>query len=250
MSGDASVGSSGVSFTAHNIDLGDGRFSISSDKGAISAHPVFRYAKEVLLKKYATLAGRSLCDLGCLEGGYSLEFARLGMRVTGIEVRKSNFAACEFIRRESVGISGELVFVNDDAWNMAQYGAHDVVFCCGLLYHLDRPLDFLRLLYEHCGDCLILDTHFSRKDKKFTESQSDICENEGLRGRWFVEYEEGVAEKNEKAKWTAWANRRSFWPLKEELFRALEIVGFRSAREIKAPTRSIENMRVAILADK
>jgi hypothetical protein len=37
------------------------------------------------------LRGKRIADLGCLEGGYAVEFARLGMNATGIEVRDSNF---------------------------------------------------------------------------------------------------------------------------------------------------------------
>jgi hypothetical protein len=43
--------------------------------------------------------GLRIADLGCLEGGYAVEFTRMGFsEVVGIEVRKSNFANCMFVK--------------------------------------------------------------------------------------------------------------------------------------------------------
>ena len=40
------------------------------------------------------LHGKSIVDIGCRAGGYSTEFARLGMIATGIEVRQFNYRNC------------------------------------------------------------------------------------------------------------------------------------------------------------
>jgi 2-polyprenyl-3-methyl-5-hydroxy-6-metoxy-1,4-benzoquinol methylase len=32
-----------------------------------------------------------------------------------------------------------LTFTYDDVHNLGNYGVFDVVFCCGVLYHLDAP---------------------------------------------------------------------------------------------------------------
>jgi SAM-dependent methyltransferase len=130
-------------FTAHNIRLDDGTLTKPEAGETIDRHPWFLAAKRIL---DATCQGPRnnirLLDLGCLEGGYSVEFARLGYRTVGLDVREANIAACRYvqsrIRMEA------LEFVQDDAWNVAQYGEFDATFCCGLLYHLDKPREFLR----------------------------------------------------------------------------------------------------------
>ena len=83
--------------------------------------------------------------------------ARLGFReVVGIEVREANFDKCRFVK-ERLAFTN-LTFVNDDVWNLERYGIFDVVFCCGLLYHLDRPKQFLHLLASQTRRALLIKT--------------------------------------------------------------------------------------------
>lgn len=56
----------------------------------------------------------TLADIGCLEGGFSVEFARMGLDVTGLEVRESNMSACNYVKSR-VNLPN-LKFVKDDAW--------------------------------------------------------------------------------------------------------------------------------------
>jgi SAM-dependent methyltransferase len=134
-----------MAFTAHPIRLPDGTSTMPGESWDMSQHPVFVAARAVLFSHYRDrLSGRTVVDLGCLEGGYTVEFARLGMIATGIEVRPSNFALCEAVRT-SVALP-DLKFIQDDAWNVASYGPFDVVFCSGLLYHLANPRRYLELI--------------------------------------------------------------------------------------------------------
>jgi 2-polyprenyl-3-methyl-5-hydroxy-6-metoxy-1,4-benzoquinol methylase len=147
-------------FTAHNIRLDDGTLTKPEAGETIDRHPWFLAAKRILdVSCRGPRNNMRLLDLGCLEGGYSVEFARLGYRTVGLDVREANIAACRHVQsRVSVE---DLEFVQDDAWNVAQYGEFDATFCCGLLYHLDRPREFLDLLSKITRRVLILQTHFS-----------------------------------------------------------------------------------------
>src|SRR5438045_4466239 len=130
------------SFTAHNIRLDDGTTTMPDKLYTMEHHPHFAAAKRFLSVLLPDAARLRLADLGCLEGGYSVEFARLGFDVLGIEVRESNIEACNFVKQRTN--LPNLRFVRDDAWNLQTYGPFDVIFCCGLFYHLDRPAEFLR----------------------------------------------------------------------------------------------------------
>ena len=70
-----------------------------------------------------------IADLGCLEGGFAVEFARMGFQVVGIEVRENNIAACNYVKAHTS--LPNLRFVHDSAWNIAQHGSFDAIFCCG-----------------------------------------------------------------------------------------------------------------------
>jgi len=170
------------------------------------------------------LAGLRIVDLGCLEGGFSVELARLGMDVTGVEVRPVNFENCMHIKQH-VNLPN-LKFVNDTAWNFSKYGPFDVVFCYGLLYHLDRPVEFLRLIGNNCKRALFLHTHFAADHPNPKFNLSAMCENEGMPGRWYAEHD-GTPATREDAKWSSWENTKSFWLTKGALMQAITGAGFR-----------------------
>ncbi len=149
-----------VSFTAHNIRLDDGTYTKPETGLSLDVHPWFLAAKRVL---DATFPGEKaqlrIADLGCLEGGYTVEFARLGFQALGLDVRESNIEACRYVQSR-VNLPN-LEFVRDDVWNIAAYGLFDATFCCGLFYHLDKPREFLDVLSRVTKRVLILQTHFS-----------------------------------------------------------------------------------------
>jgi SAM-dependent methyltransferase len=217
-----------VEFTAHNVRLDDGTLTKPDEACSIEAHPWFVSAQRILQAVFpGTLANVRLADLGCLEGGFAVEFARLGMQVLGGEVRESNLVACHYLKsRLSLP---NLAFVRDDAWNIAKHGSFDAVFCCGLLYHFDRPRQFLETLSSVTRKLLILQTHFAPGPADASEqfSLSPICENEGLSGRWFTEFPDSPSfRKREDTKWSSWENHRSFWIRREYLLQAIRDAGF------------------------
>lgn len=214
-----------MTFTAHNICLADGSETLPEAGWLIADSPWTQAALRSLRLFYGhRLAGRSIVDLGCLEGGYTLEFARAGMRATGVEVRRSNFENCLRVK-EGTGVP-DLAFVNDDVWNLAAHGPFDAAFCCGLLYHLDRPAAFIRLMAECVRDVVILHTHFATETNEALFQLSPPAENEGLPGRWMHEHDLDDTSQLEAHKWTSWSNKRSFWPTKPALIQLLKECGF------------------------
>lgn len=162
-----------------------------------------------------------LIDIGCQHGTYSFDFARMGFNVTGLEVRDCNYNVC--IKNMSKHAGNNISFIKDDCWNIQKYGTFDIIFCSGLLYHLDRPIEYLKILSDVCDKLLILNTHFVLKDKVGKHYTGDIVINEGVYGRWFEE-----VTSNSQA---AWSNDKSFWVVKEDLIGSLRKVGFDTVLE-------------------
>ena len=216
------------SFTAHNILLPDGSRTMPDVAELLADIGPMRAVCRLLdiLFPYGPL-GRSIADLGCLEGGYTLEFARLGMKALGIEVRESNFENCLTVQRAFPDLKN-LHFAKDDVWNIRRYGAFDIIFCCGLLYHIDRPIEFIRLLGETAHYAIILNTHVALPSEDSSGHLSEMTENEGVPGRWYREYDPNTTDRAslDQLSWASWGNYRSFWPTAPALFKALEDAGF------------------------
>jgi len=215
-------------FTAHNIRLDDGTQTLPSAGYTMDQHPVTRAVRRLLQNVFqGRLEGKSVIDVGCLEGGYATEFARWGMCSTGLEVRETNYSNCLYVR-DHVNLP-TLRFIHGDANDIARYGRFDVFFVNGLLYHLDRPRIFLENVARNCNKILILHTHvaFSQPTEGAQiYSLSEPSENEGLRGRWFSEHEDISREDLDRLKWTSWDNKRSFWIQKEYLLQVMRDLGF------------------------
>jgi hypothetical protein len=256
-----------IEFTAHNIRLDNGSFTKPDMGYSMDAYGWFVSARRLLDTAFPGDKNHyRLADLGCLEGGFAVEFARMGFQVLGVEVREANIAACNYVKANTN--LPNLEFIKDDARNIAKYGVFDVVFCCGLLYHLDKPKEFLNTLSALTTKLLILQTHFSTDTKKTDTKNkehrlfriarkllpsrwsgiarkslarvkrhnpepadkfnlSELTENETLRGRWYTEFANDEAfSKRHSAKWSSWNNRRSFWIQREYLLQAIHDVGF------------------------
>jgi SAM-dependent methyltransferase len=236
-----------LEFTAHNIRLDDGTYTKPDSTHSMVDHPWFISSRTILETVFpGDKSQLRLADVGCLEGGYSVEFARLGFQVLGIEVRELNVAACNYVKSKTD--LPHLEFVQDNALNIANYGQFDAVFCCGLLYHLDQPKKYLETLSAVTKKLLILQTHFSligprdtklgllarriaarfaRRPSPTMHRLSSPTENEGLPGRWFMEFSNDQSfGTRDTAKWSSWDNRQSFWIQREYLLQTLKDVGF------------------------
>ncbi len=217
-----------MSFTSHSILFPDGTRSIPQQEGLLADGS---YIKSVLALSQTLLPADSsptprVADLGCLEGGYAVEFARAGYEVLGVEARATNIAKCEIVRQK-MGLPN-LRFVQDDVRKLAQHGSFDIVFCAGLLYHLDEPVSFLRTLGELTNKLLFVQTHYAIVDDSYAEHPlSPLCEHEGKLGRWFMEHPAGsTAAQHEHNVWASYGNAKSFWLEKKHLLQAIKDAGF------------------------
>ena len=213
-------------FTAHNIRLDDGTCTRPDAAHDWSAEPWCVSAKRVLSLAFPGDKSRhSVLDLGCLEGGYAVEFARMGFQSTGLEIRAASIEACRWVQSR-VNLPN-LRFVQDDAWNAANHGTFDAVFCCGLLYHIDRPRAFIRMLSQVATRVLILQTHFATDKPKNVFNLSPMAEHENAAGRWFTEFTAPPdQQQKEGSRWASWDNLKSFWLTRGWLLQCLNENGF------------------------
>ena len=219
-------------FTAHNIRLDDGTQTFPQAGWSIEQSPILRAVKNLLRLNYpGGYAGKTIVDIGCLEGGYATEFARLGLKSLGIDIRPSNIDNANYVKSR-VNLP-DLRFEVDNAWNIVAHGPFDVIFCTGLYYHIEDARRYMAELSKACRKILVLETHFApeRDDDPAIAIYrlSPMTEHEGMPGRWFIEHDlDAGADYDElnALKWASWENKRSFWPTKGALLAIIREAGF------------------------
>ena len=100
-----------------------------------------------------SLQGRRVLDVGCGVGYLARFFVERECSVTGVDGREANLAV---LRRRHPGVETRLVDL--DRQTLEPLGGFEVVFCYGLLYHLENPVAGLRSMAAVCEELFLLET--------------------------------------------------------------------------------------------
>jgi tRNA (mo5U34)-methyltransferase len=103
----------------------------------------------------ADLRGRTVLDIGCNAGFYSIEMKRRGAaRVVGIDADADYLNQARFAA-DVIGV--DLEFHELSVYDVAALGERfDIVLFLGVLYHLRHPLLALDLIHEHVACDLLV----------------------------------------------------------------------------------------------
>src|SRR5439155_14660893 len=103
----------------------------------------------------ADLSGRTVLDIGCNAGFYSLEMKRRGAsRVVWIDTDETYLAQARFAADV---MDADIDFRCLSIYDVAALGERfDLVLFMGVLYHLRHPLLALDLIHEHVAQDLLL----------------------------------------------------------------------------------------------
>jgi tRNA (mo5U34)-methyltransferase len=142
----------------------------------------------------ADLEGKTVLDIGCNAGFYSIEMKRRGAgRVLGID-NDDRYLAQARLASETLGYD-DIEFAQLDVYDVAAIGEKfDLVIFMGVLYHLRHPLLALDLIREHVARGMLLFQSMQRgsstvlpleKDYEFKET--DIFFETGFPKLHFIE---------------------------------------------------------------
>jgi tRNA (mo5U34)-methyltransferase len=118
------------------------------------------------------LRGKSVLDIGCNGGFFSLEMKRRGAsRVLGIDFDEDYLAQARFAAEvEGLGVE----FRHMSVYDIAALREHfDIVFFIGVLYHLRHPLLALDLIHEHVARDLLVFQSLQRGSKDVPPAPED-----------------------------------------------------------------------------
>ena len=114
------------------------------------------------------LTGKTVLDVGCNAGFYSLEMKRRGAaRVVGIDADSHYLAQARFAAEQS-GL--DIEFQQMSVYEVPRLQERfDLVIFMGVLYHLRHPLLALDLLWEHVVGDMMLFQCLQRGDERIPE---------------------------------------------------------------------------------
>jgi tRNA (mo5U34)-methyltransferase len=118
------------------------------------------------------LAGKSVLDLGCNAGFYSMEMKRRGAaRVLGLDSKKEYLRQARF----AADVNGlDIEFRHMSVYDIGALGERfDVVFFLGVLYHLRHPLLALDLIHDHVASDLLVVQSMQRGSEVVEPLQED-----------------------------------------------------------------------------
>ncbi|MEH6665687.1 MAG: TIGR04290 family methyltransferase [Brevundimonas sp.] len=120
----------------------------------------------------ADLTGRSVLDIGCNAGFYSIEMKRRGAeRVLGLDSDDRYLAQA---RLAAEVLDEDIEFRNLSVYDLAALRERfDVVLFMGVLYHLRHPLLALDLIHEHVADDLLVFQSMQRGSAEVDPVESD-----------------------------------------------------------------------------
>jgi tRNA (mo5U34)-methyltransferase len=136
----------------HNMDLAGVQTAPDHFLGDYPATKFARFADALP----ADLTGKTVLDIGCNAGFYSIEMKRRGAaRVLGIDSDERYLAQARLAAEVNGG--DEIEFRQLDVYDVGTLGERfDLVIFMGVLYHLRHPLLALDLIHAHVADDMLL----------------------------------------------------------------------------------------------
>lgn len=152
----------------HNLDLGGVK---TAPDHFLGDYPAFKW-KSFAHAIPADLTGKTVLDIGCNAGFYSLEMKRRGAaRVLGIDSDEDYLAQARFAAEVS---GADIEFQNLSVYDVGSLGERfDIVLFMGVLYHLRHPLLALDLLHEHVVGHTLVFQSMQRGSAEVTPLQED-----------------------------------------------------------------------------
>lgn len=124
------------------------------------------------------LAQRTVLDVGAGPGHLAQYFVERGCKIVSTDARPENVAQCKALYPEH---DARVLDVERD--DPSALGRFDVVFCYGLLYHLEDPLLVLRKLTGVCDDLFLLETMVTDSTEPVLRLDDEyLSKNQALRG--------------------------------------------------------------------
>jgi hypothetical protein len=133
---------------------------------------------------FGSLEQFKVLELGSLEGGHSYQLEKLGAKaITGIEANAESFLK-SLIIKEALGLKAKLLYGDFIKYLETVEIRYDLIFACGVLYHMTDPLHLLHLISRRTDRVFIWTHYVSIEDTRNSTECFDVS-HEGFSCRYY-----------------------------------------------------------------
>ncbi|MCX7304224.1 MAG: class I SAM-dependent methyltransferase [Hyphomicrobiales bacterium] len=200
------------------------------------------------------LAGRSVLELGPLEGGHTYMLQNAGAeRVVSVEANSRSFLKCLCIKQIFKLDNVDFLYGDARRYIRDTSDFFDVCIASGILYHMQNPVEFIRDL-SRVSDTLFIWTHYYDKDiikgLSAQNEQFSPVEEIFIDGNVYWMSRRRYASALDWAGFSGGSSDHAMWLTRESLFKALAMYGF-AIKEMGFDHPSHQNgPSLAIVAEK
>lgn len=189
----------------------------------------------VMLNEKLDLRNKSILEVGCFEGIHTVGLRMFSDNVTAIDIRPVNVV--KTLTRLAYHGTYAKVFQMDVERLNNQFGVFDVLFHCGVLYHLIDPAEHIQEISGMC-QFLFLDTH--------VEDAERATQVRTINGQdyWGAYHDEGGWVDPFSGK-----DKKAFWLKQESLIALLTKAGFNNI-EVLQKRDERNGPRISLLASR
>jgi len=174
----------------HNIHLPDG--TQTAPEHFLGDFPSFKW-KNIRKSIPENLRGYKILDIGCNAGFYSIELAKRGAEVTGIDLDNHYLKQAKWCA-EKFGLDDKITFKQMQVYDLAHTEKqYDLVWFMGVFYHLRYPLLALDILSKKTKKMMVFQTLSlpGKKEMKIPENvefhQREVMKSESWPAMAFIE---------------------------------------------------------------
>lgn len=183
---------------------------------------------------YGSLEGRTVLELGPLEGGHTSMLERAGATVDAIEANQLAFMRC-LVTKEIVGLSRSRFWLGDFLkWLENAEKPYDLIVASGVLYHMTDPLRLIELIAKRASAVYIWTHVVSEDDMPPTDPRrivfSPEIERNDFHGVTVRTYRRTYLQAEADPAFCGGMRDEHRWIGKNDLFDALKAVGFEDIR--------------------
>jgi Methyltransferase domain len=203
---------------------------------------------------FGSLRGKTVLELGPADGYNTVALENLGANVRAVEGNVDAFLRC-LILKNALKLQAEF-WLGDFCKEVESGRKYDILYASGVLYHLLDPVDFLAHAIK-CSDKLFLWTHYF--DERFVygiehERVGFADRKTSVRtvlGKSFTYHHKSYDTNHVKLLgYIGGLNSTCCWLSREDLFGALELVGYKVQHMVESAGSTSMMPAVSILAQR